>query len=127
MFDETWTHAGKYRKVKVARGVPAWTVSTRVEDVIARVRGWIQMTAYPADEIAIRFHHRISEIHPFERGNGRVTRLITDCLVTELGQPPFTWGARSSWQAEELRTRYLAALRVADNDSISVLLGFARS
>lgn len=127
MFDETWEHAGKYRRVKAERGVPAWTVSTRVEDVVARVRGWIQMQAYPSDEICARYHHRISEIHPFERGNGRLTRLATDCLMEELGFPPFTWGAKAGLSAADLRDRYVAALRVADNDNISVLLNFAHS
>jgi Fic-DOC domain mobile mystery protein B len=127
MFDETWDHAGRYRRGKGERGVPAWTVSTRIEDVFARARGWIQMQAYPGDEIAIRFHHRMSELHPFERGNGRVLRLMTDCLVLELGYPAFTWGAKSRFSAAELRDRYVAALRIADNDNISVLLDFARS
>lgn len=127
MFGETWEHAGTYRKVKAGRGVPAWTVSTRVEDVISKVRGWVQMQAYPTDEICARYHHRISEVHPFERGNGRLTRLLTDCLMEELGQPPFTWGARSGLPAAELHDRYVAALRIADNDNISVLLQFARS
>ena len=127
MFDETWDHAGRYRRARSSRGVPAWTVSTRVEDVIAKARGWIQQSSYPADEIAIRFHHRMSEVHPFERGNGRVTRLMTDCLMVELGQAPFTWGAGSALSAADLRDRYLAGLRVADNDNIGVLLGFARS
>ena len=127
MFDETWDHAGRYRRVKSTRGVPVWTVSTRVEDVIARTRGWIQIQAYPPDELAARFHHRMSEIHPFERGNGRVTRLMTDSLMIELGQAPFTWGARSGLAAAELRDRYLAALQMADSDNIGVLLDFARS
>lgn len=127
MFDETWDHAGRYRRVKSGRGVPAWTISTRVEDVIARTRGWIQGAAYPEDEIAIRFHHRMSELHPFERGNGRVTRLMTDSLMDEFGLAPFSWGARSALSAADLRDRYLAALRMADNDQIGVLLDFARS
>ena len=127
MFDETWDHAGRYRRAKSARGVAAWTVSTRVEDVIAKARGWIQQGAYPADEIAIRFHHRMSEIHPFERGNGRVTRLMTDALMVELGQTAFSWGSGADLSAVDLRDRYLAGLRVADNDNIGVLLDFARS
>ena len=127
MFDETWDHAGRYRRAKSARGVAAWTVSTRVEDVIAKARGWIQHGAYPADEIAVRFHHRMSEIHPFERGNGRVTRLMTDALMVELGQTAFSWGAGADLSAVDLRDRYLVGLRVADNDNIGVLLDFARS
>jgi Fic-DOC domain mobile mystery protein B len=127
MFGETWSHAGRYRRMKAAIGVPAWTVSTRVEDAIARTRAWIQERSYRADEIGARFHHRISEIHPFERGNGRVTRLATDCLLEELGYPPFTWGAHSGIPAAELHDRYLTALRIADNDNIMALLDFARS
>lgn len=127
MFDETWDHAGRYRREKSSRGVAAWTVSTRVEDVIAKARGWIQQSSYPADELAIRFHHRISEIHPFELGNGRATRLMTDSLMVELGRAAFTWGANSALSAADLRDQYLAGLRVADNDNIGVLLEFARS
>ena len=127
MFDETWDHAGRYRRARSSRGVAAWTVSTRVEDVIAKVRGWIQVEAYPPDEIAVRFHHRMSEVHPFERGNGRVTRLMADALMVEFRQTPFTWGARSGLSAADLQERYVAALRVADNDNISILLAFAHS
>lgn len=127
MFGETWDHAGRYRRSSVGAAIPAWTVSTRVEDVIARTRGWIQMTAYPPDEIAVRYHHRLSQVRPFERGNGRLTRLVADALMSELGQAPFSWGANSRLSAADLADRYLAALRVADGDNISVLLDFARS
>lgn len=127
MFDETWEHAGRYRRTRAGAAVPAWTVSTRVEDVMAKVRGWIQGQAYHPDEIAVRFHHRLTEIRPFERGNGRVTRLMADALVVELGQAPFTWGAASGLPVEELADRYRVALHIADNDNISALLAFARS
>ena len=127
MFGETWDHAGKYRRSKANSAIPAWTVSTRVEDVIARTRGWIQMAAYPTDEIAVRYHHRLSQLRPFERGNGRLTRLVADALMSELGQAPFTWGANTRLPAADLADRYLAALRVADGDNISILLDFARS
>jgi len=127
MFDETWDHAGAYRKGKANRGAPPWTISTRVEDVIARASGWVRMHAYPADETAVRFCHRMSEVHPFERGNGRVIRLMTDALAVELGHAPFTWGAKSKLDAGELRDRYIAALRVADRDNIGPLLDFANS
>lgn len=127
MFGETWEHAGKYRRSKAGAAVPAWTVSTRIEDIVARAQGWIQMAAYQPDEIAVRFHHRLSQIRPFERGNGRLTRLVADALMSELGQAPFTWGANSRLPAAELADRYLAALRIADGDNISVLLDFARS
>ena len=30
------------------------------------------------EEIAVRFHHRLVQIHPFPNGNGRHARLIAD-------------------------------------------------
>lgn len=127
MFDETWNHAGRYRRTKSELGAATWAISTRVEDVVARMRAWIKAGAYPADEIAVRFHHRLSEIRPFERGNGRVARLIADALIVELGGLPFTWGADGGLEPGELSERYRAALRRADADDISDLLAFARS
>lgn len=127
MFDETWRHAGRYRREKVPQGAPAWAISTRVEDLMARTRLWIKTKAYPVDEIAARFHHRLAELRPFEHGNGRLTRLVADTLVVELGRPPFTWGANSALGAAELSDGYRAALRAADADDISALLAFARS
>lgn len=55
------------------------------------------------------------------------TRLATDRPMEELGLPPFTWGAKSGLSAADRQDRYVAALRVADNDNISVLLNFAHS
>lgn len=126
MFDETWKHAGEYRRSKVSLGVPAWAIPARVQDTIARTRSWIGSRAYPRDEIAARYHHRLCAIRPFERGNGRVARLAADTLLTELRRPPFTWGARISADPGELSERYREALRAADNDNISPLLAFAR-
>ena len=50
----------------------------------------------------------------------------TDALLAELGQVPFTWGARLGLSAAELRDRYVVALGIADNDQIRPLLDFAK-
>ena len=91
------------------------------------VRYWIENQTYSADEIAIRFHHRLVQIHPFPNGNGRHARLIADLLVMKLGQPSFTWGARDLVKAGEARAKYLEAIRAADDGDIKLLLVFARS
>ncbi len=47
----------------------------------------------PPDEIAVRFHHRLVQIHPFPNGNGRHARLVADLLVMRLGGERFSWGS----------------------------------
>lgn len=91
------------------------------------VRFWIEHDTYPRDEIAIRFHHRLVAIHPFPNGNGRHARLAADLLVERLGGEPFSWGGGSLADLGELRARYVAALRAADDHDIGPLLEFARS
>ena len=86
----------------------------------------IEHGSFPADELAIRFHHRLVAIHPFPNGNGRHARLMTDLLVMRLGRPRFTWGSASLVDPNEARQRYIAALQAADARDIAPLLAFAR-
>jgi hypothetical protein len=91
------------------------------------VRYWIENNTYPPDEIAVRFHHRLTLIHPFPNGNGRHARLIADILLIRLGRPAFTWGSANLVKEGEARTKYLEAIRLADNGNVQSLLKFARS
>jgi Fic-DOC domain mobile mystery protein B len=91
------------------------------------VRYWVEHQTFPPDEIAVRFHHRLVFIHPFPNGNGRHARLAADLLAIQLGQPRFSWGGGNLVAPEELRQRYVAALRAADQHDIEPLLDFARA
>lgn len=91
------------------------------------VRYWIESRTHSPDEIALRFHHRLVFIHPFSNGNGRHARLIADVLITKLGRSSFTWGSANLVKEGEARTRYLEAIRAADDGDIQPLLKFARS
>jgi Fic-DOC domain mobile mystery protein B len=91
------------------------------------VRYWIESRTHSPDETALRFHHRLVFIHPFSNGNGRHARLIADVLITKLGRPSFTWGSVNLVKEGEARTRYLEAIRAADDGDIQSLLKFARS
>lgn len=75
----------------------------------------------------IHIHHRLVVIHPFPNGNGRHARLMADLLIEALGGEPFSWGGGSLADVGELRTRYVEALRAADNHDMGPLLRFARS
>ena len=87
----------------------------------------IEHQTYPPDEIAVRFHHRLVQIHAFPNGNGRHARLMADLLVMKLGGERFSWGRESLRDPSEVRQRYIAALQSADNHDLGPLLAFARS
>ena len=90
-------------------------------------KAWIEYKTYPPDEIAVRLHHRLVQIHLFPNGNGRHARLLADLLVMRLGGDRFSWGSAGLHDAIEVRQRYIAALQAADNHEINPLLVFARA
>ena len=127
MFDETWKWAGLYRLTEKNIGVPVAQIREQLVALFGDVRHWIENKTYPPDEIAVRFHHRLVFIHPFPNGNGRHARLIADILIMKRGSPAFTWGSANLVEEGAARTRYLDAIKAADNGDIQLLLKFARS
>lgn len=127
MFGDVWQWAGTFRTTERNIGIQAHRIATELAALLSDVRFWIEHETYPRDEIAIRFHHRLVAIHPFPNGNGRHARLAADLLVERLGGEPFSWGGGSLADVGELRARYVAALRAADDHDIGQLLEFARS
>lgn len=127
MFGDVWQWAGTFRTTERNIGIQAYRIATELAALLSDVRFWIEHETYPRDEIAIRFHHRLVAIHPFPNGNGRHARLAADLLVDRLGGEPFSWGGGSLADLGELRARYVAALRAADDHDIGPLLEFARS
>ncbi len=127
MFGDVWAWAGEFRRTERNIGVDPVRISVEIRTALDDGRYWVENKTYPPDEIAVRLHHRLVTVHPFPNGNGRTTRLMADFLVERLGQEPFTWGRASLTDVSEMRTRYIAALRVADGHDFGPLLEFARS
>jgi len=127
MFREVWRWAGKFRTSARNIGVDAWRIRTELRTLTDDVHYWIEHDTYPADEIAVRFKHRLVSIHPFPNGNGRFSRLTGDLLAVQLGQKRFSWGGGSLVQPDDLRRRYIEALHAADEGNIGPLLAFARA
>lgn len=127
MFREVWVWAGKYRVRETNIGISFELIAGEVRKLVGDAAAWVRFGTYEADEIAMRFHHRLVAIHAFPNGNGRHARIAADYLVRALGNEPFSWGRSTYAETDKLRAAYLDALRSADAGNIENLLAFGRS
>jgi Fic-DOC domain mobile mystery protein B len=128
MFGDVWRWAGSYSKEVNRRiGVDFYLIQPQLRELSDTVGYWTEHKTYAPDEIAVRFHHRLTQIHPFPNGNGRLARLAGDLLIVELGGGRFTWGRANLVEAAKARTAYVDALHEADDNVIEPLIEFARS
>lgn len=129
MFEKTWKWAGDLRLIETNIGISYKNIQENLKILLDDVKYWIQKNTYSIDEIAIRFHHRLVQIHVFPNGNGRHARIMADLLLQYCGATKFSWGAANLVQGGEPKDRYVAALRKMDKDRDDVgdLLEFARS
>lgn len=127
MLGEVWRWAGRFRTSERNLGIISYEIPIAVRQLLEDTKAWVEHKSYSPDEIAIRFHHRLVQIHPFTNGNGRHARLMADIIVRRLGGERFSWGSAQLRDPGDLRRRYVGALRAADNYDIGPLMEFARS
>ncbi len=127
MFGQVWKWAGTYRKADRNIGVHWPKISFQIEKLCDDAKYWQREKVYAPDEIAIRFHHKLVWIHCYPNGNGRHARLAADLLALELAKERFSWGASNLDLAGDARSRYIKALKQADENDIRELLAFVRS
>jgi Fic-DOC domain mobile mystery protein B len=128
MFGKVWRWACEYRQVELLGiGAAPWQIGSKSAQLFEQFRYWIEQGTFNADELAVRFHHRIVFVHAFTNGNGRHSRLMADLLVEKLDDQPFGWGGGNLQATGELRQRYIDALRRANNYDLKSLMLFARS
>jgi Fic-DOC domain mobile mystery protein B len=128
MFGGVWDWAGNFTKQSNRLlGVDAHEVGPELRKLVGDVQYWIDHQTFSADEIAVRFHQRLTRVHPFPNGNGRHARLMTDLLLIHMKQPAFSWGSRRLREQGEDRSAYIEALRRADRGDYTDLLKVVRA
>lgn len=126
MFGDIWKWAGTFRTTERNIGVAPYEIQPKLRILLDDVKFWIDNRTFSPKEIAIRFHHRLVQIHPFPNGNGRISRLMADLLMRQFGSPVLDWGSGSLREISKLRKEYISALQKADSGDYSFLLKFVQ-
>ena len=124
MFGSIWKWAGMFRTTERNIGVVPYETQPKLRILLDDIKFWIENGTYSEKEIAIRFHHRLVQIHPFPNGNGRISRLMADLLMKQFGQNNLIWGNGNLTEISVLRKKYIQALQDADNGDYTALLNF---
>ncbi len=126
MFESVWKWAGEFRKAEKNIGVKWILIPTELKILLDDTLYWIENKTYSNQEIAIRFKHRLVSIHCFPNGNGRHSRLIADVLIENVFRETlFSWNESNTNDANEIRKKYINAIKDADKGNIKPLLDFA--
>lgn len=128
MYGDVWKWAGEFRKSDKNIGVQWSQIGLKLKDLLDDTYYWIENNTYDSEEIAIRFKHRLVSIHCFPNGNGRHSRLMADIIMELVFKDKiFTWHQSNMVKADEVRKKYINALRKADNRDIYPLIDFTKS
>jgi Fic-DOC domain mobile mystery protein B len=128
MYDDVWKWAGEFRKTEKNIGIPWVQIGIELKKLLEDTRFWIKNKTFQPEEIAVRFKHRIVSIHCFPNGNGRHSRMIADIIMESIfGIEIFSWHQSNMVKADEIRNKYIKALREADKGNFKQLIEFAKN
>lgn len=98
---------------KIKKYTPAIEVPDEMRDLIE----WYKQSkpVFHPVELAAVFHHKLVDIHPFQDGNGRVSRLCMNLILMKFGYPP-------AIIRREEREDYLRSLEAADQGDLHPLV-----
>lgn len=126
MFCDVWEWAGKFRKIELSIGIQAYRVSMELKNLSDDVEYWSKNKTYDLFEIAARMHHRAVQIHPFQNGNGRWSRMLANIYLRQHGKMPVRWQEDLLARENPKRSEYISALKKADNGDYSELIEMHR-
>lgn len=95
---------------------PPEQVPNEMERLLALHQKHLAEGVSPEVEAAF-LHHRFTQIHPFQDGNGRIARALASLVFIQTGDFPFV-------VRDEERADYIAALEKADEGTFTELLIF---
>ena len=122
MFGDVWEWAGKLRQCELSIGVKAYLVSTELKKLVDDIEFWDKNRTFDSTETATRIHHRAVQIHPFQNGNGRWSRMLANIYLRQHGLMPVRWQEDLLAKENPNRDKYIRALKKADNGDYQALI-----
>ena len=122
MFGDVWEWAGKLRQCELSIGVKAYLVSTELKKLVYVIEFWDQNRTFDSIETATRIHQRAVQIHPFQNGNGRWSRMLANIYLRQHGLMPVRWQEDLLAKENPNRDKYIRALKKADNGDYQALI-----
>lgn len=112
-FGHLYEWAGKWRTEGTNIGIDKEKIPYAMAEYCEQVNYYKNHIKDEDDLIHCLFytHHRYTQIHPFNNGNGRTARLLTDMIAKMNGYANINLYVR---EESEARAKYKAALKAAD-------------
>lgn len=126
MFGDVWKWAGQIRKTNKSIGIDKLQIQQALKTLEKDYHYWLS-SSMKQIELCARLHHRLVWIHPFENGNGRWARLITNIHLKKHRLLLIQWPEKKLLDVSNIRKKYLKALRDADNGNFSSLISLQKS
>jgi len=119
MFGKVWKWAGELRRSDKNIGCDYTQIRVELKKLCDDAKYWQANNIYSIAQIALIFHHKLVKIHLFANGNGRHARLVCDCIIKKFSTAKneikkINWRTNEIDSIEELRKKYIEALRKAD-------------
>ena len=126
MFGSIWEWGGQYRQARLNIGVEPYRIREEVKLLVGDFLSWNELTStMPVVEIAARLQHRLTYIHPFTNGNGRLARLITDIFLYSRHHTIPQWPqVQLMTEGDQIRKQYIQDLKHADEGDFTQLMQF---
>lgn len=126
MFGDVWDWAGKLRQIELSIGIKAYLVPMELKKLCDDIAYWDKNKTFDVFETATRIHHRAVQIHPFQNGNGRWSRMLANIYLRQNGKMPVRWQEDLLAKENPKRSEYIEALKKADNHDYQDLIALHR-
>jgi Fic-DOC domain mobile mystery protein B len=121
MFGTVWGWAGRLRTTVLTIGIDPAHVEPALFELVESLRAQRLTDSYTLIDQATWLHHRAVQIHPFQNGNGRWARLLSNIWLKQHGSPIVVWPEKTVGAVSPIRDEYLDAIRRADQFDLGPL------
>ncbi len=124
MLGKVWKWAGKPRTSEKNIGVQPHLIRIELEDFVRNIAVWETNSIEDASMI----HYQTVRIHPFEDGNGRWSRLLTNIWLRQRNLGVIAWPTTAMRDTTSpIHNEYILAIRAADRQDYEPLIELHRT